>query len=214
MEIETDYLKELQLAHPLSPLWLKKDYVSDIEAVYIYYNIEPFDHIQLTGPIEQYFYVFDKEGIWEVMKQSNLNGVIVYGRGLDLKSFVRFLFNKGFEIPNHLKCLLTFSKENADLVNPSLEKKEILKEELLEYNLNSFSPIQLQRMHARTFAALYWKKQQNKGCSANQLVKWQPFKDAMKSIGAEKTEAETFAKWISDLGPRSKKNKKLKSSPS
>jgi hypothetical protein len=185
----------LMKVSPLSPHWLKKDFVTDIEAVFIYYNIEPIDLFSMSYPPEFYIQSIDKIRLWEIMKGSSVP--IVQKRGILLKEFIEFLGEKEIPIPPHLQP--SQKTEKIDLNSD---------EEACSQNLNSMRLVQLQRAHARTFAAIAWKKESNNNKSANALVTTNDFKAAMKLVGAEKINPETYAEWISDLSPRSKKKQK------
>ncbi len=228
MEIEIDYLKQMQQDSPLPSYWLKKDYITDVEAVFIYYNIEPLDILNLGGPVENYLSLFDKEYLWEVLKGSDLLHITVFRKGICLPKFVEFLFEKEFDIPPHLQplCKSFFKSDLANSMTApamsmlnevtgksSLSEVVLIDENspengdqdmILNYNLNKFRVVQVQKLHARTFAAYYWKKSKNK-LSANALVTQPIFLDAMKSVGAEEVSPKTLAIWISNLGPRAKK---------
>lgn len=194
MDETSDHLKEMQQSRPLGLYWLKRDYVSHLEAVFIYYNIEPILQDLLQGPIEEYLQLFDIEHLWETMIRSDLP--YIYGKGLLLRDFLEFLVEKKFTIPPHLR---SDKFESTDVEGD---------EDIRNLNLLPMRPVQLQRLHARTFAAIAWKDESYKDISANALVRTNNFKKAMELVGAGNIDPETQAEWISDLSPRSKKRKK------
>ncbi|NGX51766.1 MAG: hypothetical protein KR126chlam5_00049 [Candidatus Anoxychlamydiales bacterium] len=194
-----EFLERLQAERPLNNYRLKKDYLNIYEAIFIYYRIEPLDQQELYWKgitNEKIINCIDIEYIFEIIQDSDL--LISPRRGVLLNDFIKFLKNKGFDIPEHL---------NKDLKKTINKHSYSEKQELLTYDLKKLSPNQLQRLTARGFAVYLWKKKKYKKTSANELVQKKDYKEAMKLINSEDISEETLASWISDLGPRSKKLK-------
>lgn len=196
-------LKKLQKDRPLEDYWLKKDFINSHELIFLYYGIEPIKEEQLNffgitsqgTTIEKIINDIDIDHIFNIIQSSNIP--FIHGRGILIKNFIKFLNDKDIAIPEHFRCTPQLKKNKS---------KNVTKEEVLNYNVNSFSPVQCQKYIARGYAVYLWKKKYKK-ISANELVQKKAFKDVMNSIGAGKITDETLASWISDLGPRSKKNK-------
>lgn len=188
-------LDELIQARPMSSHWLKLDYVSDVEAIFIFYNVEPLNLSMMHLPIEYYIRAIDDLRLWEIMRRSEIP--FIRGKGIPLKEFIEFIVGKQIPVPSHLQGLVTSQK--MDLAS---------EEDVSDQNLKSKRLVQLQRDFARRFAVIAWKKESHKSTSANALVQTKGFKEAMKLVGADQIDPKTHAEWISDLSPRSKNGKK------
>lgn len=211
-KLQKELLKELQEKRPLQSYWLKKDYVEELEAVFIYYGVEPSLVSEFPEmPPAQILLSFDVENLLDILRYSELGHIYVPGRGVRLKEFIELLAQKAFDIPKHLQYGPKWKKVGVNDKQEGVDLQVNLKHEILHFDLNKFRKEQLQKLCARAFSTLYWKDVVNSKVSASELVETkQAFKDLSKLIDAEDIDIETRKEWVSDLGPRSRTNPRSK----
>jgi len=195
IEYKKHMSEQEQTFSPLKPHWLKKDFVLPCEAVLIYYQIEPAKGVSM-GRNNQIINAVDYLEIYDVLIPSKF--IRNSACSIELIDFIKWLMEKGFDIPKHLQELET-PQNTSNEKTQSKQKKEII-----NFNFNSLRNEQLDKIVARCTAAKYWK---NGTSSANGLVIQNKFQQIMKSHDIDVVE-ETLADWISDLSPKSKKYNK------
>ena len=100
IEFKKKNLERFQKDNLLEPHWLKKDFIFPMQAVLIYYGINPAND-SMFGRDEQFIRMVDWRGVYDVLLSSKF---LQYNRGdLELAKFVEWLVEKDFPLPVHLQ---------------------------------------------------------------------------------------------------------------
>ncbi|MGD2169932.1 MAG: hypothetical protein PVI40_06805 [Chlamydiota bacterium] len=201
-DFRVDHHQRLLQERPIKEnnFWLKKDLWFLDEAILIYYGIEPF-HFTQKFKNENVIRIIDFEHILEVFLDSDFNNNVPQVKP---QYFVRFLKEKQFNTPTHLK---QFEEQSNEL---SEEKIDINIDKLVEQDLTQLTDPKLKLLIIRAYAALKFKeaKKNNTSISASKLADTADFKDAISYLDIEISDPEKFSEKFSDMSPRSHKKKK------
>lgn len=193
---ENEVLEELRRARPLHNSWLKKDFLSQEECVYVFYDIEPFtqEEKMRLGILNQewkFIQSFDVMRLFDILKDSCL--VLCHQGTIPMEEFENFLKAKEI-LPKHV---LTQEKPVNPLSSDSCDEMHL-------------SIPELKRRFVRTWAAYFWKTAEGNDASmsAIDLAKNNTFQGALSYFDMKVEDPKKFSEKFSDLGPRSHKRKK------
>ena len=129
-EMKKTLLEDAKIINPLSLKWLKRDFLTPLQAILVYYGIEPSNDDFQSKDL-QVIRRIDYLGAYDALMNSEF--ILRQQDGIKFSEFLEWLEKKRFGIFDHLKPLINKGS--------SLKKDEVLNFALLALDIDQINKL-------------------------------------------------------------------------